>query len=70
MYEYVYAPAEAVVDPADGRLEVGTEVGGAAVENVEAVALEFVALRGVGVDAWEPRSVEHLYEGADGMRGE
>ena len=38
--------AEVVVDPAHGGLEVGAEVCGGGVEDVEAVALELVALCG------------------------
>ena len=38
--------AEVVVDPAHGGLEVGAEVCGGGVEDVNAVALELVALCG------------------------
>ena len=68
MDEDVDAAAEPVVDPADGGLEVGAEVGGGGVEDVEAVALELDTLCGVCVDGGQPGRIEHLHEGTDGVR--
>ena len=70
VYEDVHAAPEPVVYPAHGGLEMGAEVGGGAVEDVEAVALEPVSLRGVRLDGGEPGCVEHLDEGLDVVRGE
>lgn len=42
---------------------MGTEVGGGAVEDIETIALELVALRGVRLDGWEPWRIKHLDEG-------
>ena len=44
------------------------EVGGGAVEDVEAVALELDALLCVGVDGGQPGSVQDLNEGGDVVR--
>ena len=68
--EHVDPPAQPVVYPAHGRLEVGAEVGGGAVEDVEAVALELVALRSVRLDGGQPGGVEDLDEGGDVVGGE
>ena len=46
------------------------EVGGGAVEDVEAVALELDTLGSVCIYAGEPGGVEDLDECADGVRGE
>lgn len=70
VHEHVDAAVEPVVDPADGGLEVGLEVGGGAVEDVEAVGLEGEPLLCVGVHGGEPGCVEDLDEGADGVLGE
>ncbi len=43
------------------------EVGVSAVGNVEAAALELVALGGVGLDGGQPRRLEHLNDGLDIM---
>ena len=56
MHEHVEAAAEAVVDPADGLLEVGADVGGGGVEDVEAVALELIALCGKRLVTSQPLS--------------
>lgn len=62
MDKNVEAAAEAVVDPADGLVEVGADVGGGRVEDVEAVALEGAGGgRGVG----DPGGVEDLHECCD-----
>ena len=70
MYEDVHASAQPLVDPADGGLQVGLEVCGGAVEDVEAVALEFDTLLSMGIDTWKPWRVEDLDEGADVVGGE
>lgn len=71
MHEHIHALPEPVVDPADGGLEMGLEVGGGAVEDVEAVALHLCAVDCTGaVDGGQPGCVEDLDEGADGVRGE
>lgn len=62
MDEDVDAAPEAVVDPADGVLEVGADVDGGGVEDVEAVGVEGVVC-GVG----EPGGVEDLDEGGDAV---
>ena len=70
MYEDVHAAPEPVVYPAHGGLEMGAEVRRGAVEDVEAVALEPVPLRGVRLDGGEPGCVEDLDEGGDVGLGE
>ena len=64
MDEDVDAAAEPVVDPAHSGLEVGAEVGGGGVEDVEAVALDLGAL---GLDGGQPGGVEDLDEGLDAV---
>ena len=66
----VDAAAEMVVNPAHGGLEMGAEVSRRAVEDVEAVALELVPLRGVRLDGRQPGGVEDLDEGGDVVGGE
>ena len=70
MNEDVDAASKAIVYPAHGSLEMGAEVGGCAVEDVEAIALELVALCGVRLDGGEPGRVEDLDEGLDAVRGQ
>lgn len=65
MDEDVAAFAQLLVDPADGGLEVRLDVGGGAVHDVEAVALEVDALLCVCVDGGEPGGVEDLDECGD-----
>ncbi len=65
VHEHVHAAAESVVYPAHGGLEMRTEVCRGAVEDVEAVALELVALCCVGLDRGKPWGVEDLDEGLD-----
>ena len=52
--EDVDAASKAIVYPAHSGLEMGTEVCGCAVEDVEAIALELVALGSVCLDGGEP----------------
>ena len=54
--EDIDAAAEVVVDPAHGGLEVGVEVCGGGVEDVEAVALELIALCGKRLVTSQPLS--------------
>ncbi|OBZ71417.1 hypothetical protein A0H81_08980 [Grifola frondosa] len=68
--EHVVTLPETVIDPADGSLEMRTEVCGCRVDDVEAVGLEVDALLCVGVDGGEPGRVEDLHEGRDGVVGE
>ena len=70
MDEDVDAASKAIVYPAHSGLEMGAEVCGCAVEDVEAIALELVALGGVCLDGGEPWCIEDLDEGLDVMRGE
>ena len=70
MDEDVDAASKAIVYPAHSGLEMGTEVCGCAVEDVEAIALELVALGSVRLDGGEPWCVEDLDEGLDVMRRE
>ena len=70
MDEDVDAATEPFVYPAHGSFEVGAEIRGGAVEDVESVTLELVSLLGVGLDGREPWGVENLYEGGDVVGGE
>ncbi len=67
MNENVDASSEPVVYPADGGLEVRAEVGVSAVRDIEAAALELVALGGVGLDGGQPGRLEDLNDSLDLM---
>jgi hypothetical protein len=66
--EDVDTSPETFVDPADGSLKMRLEVGGGAVKDVEPITLHLSGP--VGIDGGEPRGIEDLDKGADGVSSE
>lgn len=68
--EDVLASSQLIINPPDSSFEMGFQVGGCAVHDVETIALEMDTLFRVCIDRREPGGVKDLYEGGNVVGGE